>query len=34
MIIAVNCEAMMKMTGLIMPQMVERKHGLVLNIGN
>ncbi|KAJ3373041.1 hypothetical protein HDU91_001196 [Kappamyces sp. JEL0680] len=34
LIMAVNCQAMLKMTKLVMPQMVERHHGLVLNIGS
>ena len=33
MIMAVNCNSVMKITSIVLPQMVERKHGLVLNIG-
>jgi 17beta-estradiol 17-dehydrogenase / very-long-chain 3-oxoacyl-CoA reductase len=34
MITAVNIDALMKITRIVLPQMVKRKYGLVLNIGS
>lgn len=34
MIMAVNTDAVMKMTAIVLPQLVSKKHGLVLNIGS